>query len=125
MHETAQCPALVVVDPPVAAGITLLWVVADLDMTTIPAADRQLRSVLDLAPPKSTVVLDFGLDAFVSARGLGLLLDLSDRLHARGGLLIASTPPVGLRLMVETLDLSARIRAVPTVRDALRVASGR
>jgi len=88
MPDILRGPAFVPADSPDTPGVALLRVVADLDIATIPATKRQLAAVLDVDPAHRAVIVDFDIDAFVSAHGLRLLLDLNRRLRSSQGRLL-------------------------------------
>jgi len=111
----------VALDSPDRPGIALLRVVADLDIATIPATERQLAAVLDVTPHRA-VIVDFDIDAFVSARGLRLLLDLNRRLRSPDGRLLICGPPPGLLRMIEVLNLGHEIELLATVHEAIATA---
>lgn len=125
MQDTLIGPAFEVVSlPDRSPRVVLLRVVADLDLATAPATERQLETISGGEPLICAVVVDFGLDDFVCVRGVGMLLDLTRRLHSWGGRLLFCGPPPGLRRLVEILDLDGDIEIVDTVDDALRAVGG-
>jgi anti-anti-sigma factor len=122
MPDILHGPAFVPADSPDTPGIALLRVVADLEIATIPATKRQLAAVLDVDPAHRAVIVDFDIDAFVSAQGLRLLLDLNRRLRSSNGRLLLCGPPPGLRRMIEVLNLGHEIELLATVHEAIATA---
>jgi anti-anti-sigma factor len=122
MADILRGPAVVAVESPGTPGTALLRVVADLDIATIPATEQQLAAIVDVSPPHCAVVVDFDIDAFVSAHGLRLLRDLNRRLRSSGRRLLICGPPLGLRRMVEILNLGQEIELLDTVHEAIPAA---
>ena len=105
-----------------ADGVTVVRVLADLDLASVATGERQLRAVLERVPFGRILVLEFTPGTFVCVRGLHLLVDFAHRLHREGGHLIACAPPWGLARMVEILELRSDLTIVASVHDAMRMA---
>jgi anti-sigma B factor antagonist len=79
-------------------------VLGEIDMDTVPMLEDFLREVVDAGARH--VVLDFAGVTFLDSSGLILLVELLDRLRARGGRLCLARvrEPVRIVLLLSALD---------------------
>lgn len=116
----APTPVFDIVGRPTPHGVTWAWVQEDLDLATVPTAEKELDAFLTDAETPGFLLVYVGAERFVDLRGLRLLVRVATQLRSRGGELGVVAPPQSLRLLVEVVGPRDQLRLLSTARHARR-----